>query len=79
MKQKILLAVALFVSACNLTVGAAYAAVCQSSSGARSCGASCTTLSDGGCGCQGACSTEERNWVAGSKGAAAELEEAGMY
>ncbi len=78
MARKIILAVALIVTACNLTVGIAYAAVCQSSGGARACGTSCATLSDGSCGCQGTCTKEERDWVSGVK-AAAEIEEGGVY
>ena len=66
--KKILLSLAIAVTACNLTIGLGYAAVCQSSTGARSCGTKCAALSDGSCGCQGECSAEERNWVAGAKG-----------
>ena len=79
MGRKVLLAVALIVTACNLTVGIVYAAVCQSPSGARACGQSCATLSDGSCGCQGSCTKEEREWVTGGKGAVAELEEDSVY
>ena len=79
MRRKILLAAALLVSAFNLTVGIAYSAVCISSGGARACGQACTTLSDGSCGCQGSCTKEERDWVAGGKGTAAEIEESGVY
>jgi hypothetical protein len=77
MARKILLAVALIVTACNLTV--AYSAMCISSGGARACGEQCTTLSDGSCGCRGSCTTEERDWVGGAKGTEAELEEGGVY
>lgn len=79
MARKILLAVALIVTACNLTVGIGYSAVCISSGGARACGQSCATLSDGSCGCQGSCTKEEREWVGGAKGTEAELEESGVY
>lgn len=78
MTRKILLAVAVVVTACNLTVGA-YSAVCISSGGARACGEACTTLSDGSCGCRGTCTKEERDWVGGAKGTAAEIEEGGVY
>lgn len=78
MARKILLAVALIVTVCHLTVGA-YSAVCISSGGARACGEQCTTLSDGSCGCRGSCTKEEREWVGGAKGTAAELEEGGVY
>ena len=79
MARKTLLAVVLFVTVCNLTVGIAYSAVCQSRGGARACGTSCTTLSDGSCGCQGTCTKEERDWVSGVKAAEAEIEESGVY
>jgi hypothetical protein len=79
MARKAPLAVALIVTACNLTAGIAYSAVCQSPGGARACGQSCATLSDGSCGCQGSCTKEEREWVAGGKATVAELEEGGVY
>lgn len=79
MTRRRLLAVASIVTACNLTVGIAYSAVCISSGGARACGEQCTTLSDGSCGCRGTCTKEERDWVAGGKGAAAEIEEGDVY
>ena len=78
MTRKIILAVALIVTACNLTVGIAYSAVCISSGGARACGEQCTTLSDGSCGCRGTCTKEERDWVGGAKGDEAEIEEGGV-
>jgi hypothetical protein len=76
MARKILLTVALIVTACNLTVGIAYSAVCQSSGGARACGKECATQSDGSCGCTGECTKEERDWVAaaGKKDDEEELE-----
>ncbi len=78
MSRRILLAVALTITTFNFAIGIAYSAVCISSGGARACGTACTTLSDGSCGCQGTCTKDERDWVAGSK-VAAELEEAGVY
>ena len=74
--RKILLGVAIAVTACNLTIGLGYAAVCQSSTGARACGTKCGALSDGSCGCQGECTAEERNWVGAAKGGDEELLEA---
>ena len=69
MVRKIVLTVALIVTACNLTVGIAYSAVCQSKGGARACGTDCATLSDGSCGCEGTCTKDEKDWVAaGGKG-----------
>ena len=73
--KKFILAIALVVTASNLAVGVAYAAVCKSSGGARSCGASCTPNSDGSCTCSGECSAAERDWVAGVKAAAMMEEE----
>ena len=71
--KKILLALAITVTACNLTIGIGYAAVCQSTKGARACGTTCVTNPDGTCACQGGCTAEERNWVGGSKGDEDEL------
>jgi len=73
--KKLVLALALLVTASNLAVGVAYAAVCRSSGGARSCGASCTPGADGSCTCTGSCTKEEYDWVAGGSGGAAALEE----
>lgn len=78
MARKIVLVVALLVTACNLTAGIAYSAVCQSSGGARACGEQCTTLPGGSCGCVGSCTKEEREWVAGAKGEEAEIAEGGV-
>jgi hypothetical protein len=72
--KKFILAFALLVTASNLAVGVAYAAVCKSSGGARSCGAACTPNSDGSCSCSGECSAAERDWVAGTKVAMMEEE-----
>jgi hypothetical protein len=71
--KKILLSVAIALTACNLTIGLGYASVCQSSKGARACGSSCAALADGSCGCQGECTAEERAWVAAGKGGDEEL------
>ena len=75
---KVVLTIALVVTAANLAIGVTYAAVCQSSKGARACGATCVAASSGACECSGACSAEERKWVTGG-GQLAELEEAAMY
>jgi len=74
--KKILLSVAIAVTACNLTIGLGYAAVCESSKGARACGTSCAGMPDGGCICSGACTAEERDWVGSGKGEEEELLEA---
>jgi hypothetical protein len=73
--KKLILALTLFLTASNLAVGVAYAAVCQSSGGARSCGSTCSPNSDGSCTCSGACSADEMKWVAGSHAALAEVDE----
>ena len=78
--KKIVLAIAIAVSMCNLAIGITYAAVCQDSHGDRFCGHDCQTGTDGvGCQCSGACSNGEMNWVAGGKGGAGELEEVFDY
>lgn len=71
--KKLLLSLAIAITACNLTIGIGYAAVCQSTKGARACGTTCATNPDGTCACTGGCTAEERNWVAGSKGDEEEL------
>lgn len=65
--KRILLTLTIAITACNLTLGIGYAAVCQSTRGARACGTTCVTNPDGTCACTGACSREERDWVAGAK------------
>ena len=74
--KKILLGLAIAVTACNLTIGIGYAAVCQSSGGARACGTKCAVLAGGHCGCEGVCTAEERDWVGAGKGGDEELLEA---
>ena len=76
--RKQLLTVALVVTALNLTIGVAYAAVCQSTGGARFCGSTCVATSGGGCQCTGGCTADERNWVGGAHNIA-EAEEAYVY
>jgi hypothetical protein len=78
--KKIVLLVAMAVTAANLTLGITYAAVCQDSKGARFCGSTCQTAgSGGGCSCSGGCSDSEMNWVGGGKAGAEELEEVYDY
>ncbi len=62
--KKVLLSLAIAITACNLTLGIGYAAVCQSTKGARACGTTCATNPDGTCTCTGECTAEERDWVA---------------
>lgn len=64
--KNILLALTIAVTACNLTIGIGYAAVCQSTKGVRACGTTCVTNPNGTCACVGGCSAEERNWVSGA-------------
>jgi hypothetical protein len=77
--KKFILVFALLVTASNLAVGVAYAAVCKSSGGARSCGTSCTPNADGSCTCSGACSKEEMDWVAGAGTKVAVMESEAVY
>lgn len=74
--KKLLLSAAILLTACNLAVGIAYAETCTGRSGARACGDRCFTLEGGECGCGGACTASEMNWVsgAGKKEAVAEME-----
>lgn len=76
---KLVLIIALFVTAVNLTIGVTYAAVCQSSKGARACGTTCVATAAGGCECTGTCTKEERDWVTGGGGHVDEIEESGVY
>lgn len=75
--NKLLLTIALFITAANLTIGVTYAATCQSSKGARACGTTCVATAAGACECTGACTAAERRWVAGA-GTVAEIEEGGV-
>ena len=77
--SKLPLTIALFITAANLALGVSYAAVCQSSKGARACGTTCVATAAGGCECTGQCTKEERDWVGGGGGAGAEIEESGVY
>ena len=72
--NKLLLTIALFVTAVNLTIGVSYAATCQSSKGARACGTTCVATAAGACECTGQCTKEERDWVGGGGGQAVEIE-----
>jgi hypothetical protein len=76
--KKIVLAIAIAVSTCNLAIGISYAAVCQDTHGNRFCGGLCATEAGGICGCGGPCSDAEMKWVGGNKGAE-ELEEVYDY
>jgi hypothetical protein len=64
--KKLLLAAAITLTACNLLGVIAYAETCQGRGGARACGDRCVTTSDGECGCGGACTAAEMEWVAGA-------------
>lgn len=73
--KRVILGLAILVTAANLTAGAAYAAACMGTNGTRYCGAQCATAPDGACGCSGSCTAEEKAWVnAGSKEKLAEME-----
>lgn len=77
--KKFILALALLVTASNLAVGVAYAAVCSGTNGGRACGGDCTALANGGCACSGSCTADEMKWVDGAGPKAAAMAEAGAY
>ena len=64
--RRIALTVALLITACNLTAGVAYAALCMGSGGGRACGTTCTSEANGTCTCSGSCNSEELKWVEGA-------------
>ena len=64
--RKIVLALALTATLGNLALGVAYAAVCESSGGARACGTHCLADSTGHCACSGSCTSGELSWVDGA-------------
>lgn len=67
MMKKVVLVFLLVFSAANVSISVAYAATCKGKGGARACGFQCVTASNGQCGCTGACTQEEYDWVAGIK------------
>lgn len=71
--KKVLLALGVLITVCNLTLGIAYPAVCQDRKGARACGTSCSAYPDGTCVCQGNCTADEMKWVGGAGGGDEEL------
>jgi hypothetical protein len=73
--KRVILGLAILVTASNLAVGVAYAAACLGTSGGRHCGTKCVSMPDGSCECQGGCTASEQQWVnAGSKELIAEVE-----
>jgi hypothetical protein len=77
--KKLILAVALLVTASNLAVGVAYAAVCEGAKGGRACGTECSALANGACACTGSCSSDEMKWVAGAGGGSVAMLEEDDY
>jgi len=71
--KKTFLTLLLLFTAGNLTISTTYAALCLGGNGSRACGQTCTTLSDGSCGCTGTCTQQELDWVGGGKGGEDEL------
>lgn len=71
--RRIILALGIAVTLCNLTIGISYASICQTAGGARACGEKCTTVPDGRCLCEGSCTADEMKWVGGGKGDDEEL------
>lgn len=65
--RKLLLTFGLMITALNLTLGIAYSAVCEATSGERHCGTTCATQPGGGCTCNGGCSSDEQRWVDSGK------------
>lgn len=63
--KRIVLSVALWLTAVNLAIGIGYAATCEGKSGGRVCGSICQKLPNGECGCEGSCTSAEMKWVAG--------------
>ena len=77
--KKFILALALLVTASNLAVGVVYASVCSGTNGGRACGTDCTSMADGKCVCQGACTADELKWVDGAGPKAAAMAEEAAY
>jgi len=73
--KKPLLVLALIVTTFNFALGIAYAAVCQGAGGARACGKACASANGDQCYCDGSCSQQELDWVAGAHPKAGEEEE----
>jgi hypothetical protein len=73
--RKIVLTIALAVTACNLALGVAYASVCESSGGARACGSNCSADANGHCICSGSCTADELKWVDGANKGGGDEEE----
>jgi hypothetical protein len=71
--KKMLLGIVILLTLANLA-GVAYASVCETSGGARVCGSRCSSASEGRCVCDGTCTADELNWVAGAKKSVAEME-----
>lgn len=61
--KKVLLGLGVLVTICNLTIGVAYSAVCQESTGGRLCGTECTASAGGKCYCSGQCTEAELQWL----------------
>lgn len=72
--KRVILGLAILVTASNLAVGVAYAAACMGTSGERHCGTTCVSMPNGSCECSGGCSSSEQAWVNAGKQAMAEVE-----
>jgi hypothetical protein len=64
--KRVLLAIGVLVTVCNLMAGVSYSALCQSSGGSRACGTTCTVGGNGQCACTGTCTADEMKWVEGA-------------
>jgi hypothetical protein len=78
--KKIILTLALLITASNLALGVVYAATCTGAGGSRLCGSVCAKVASGQCVCDGTCTKAEMDWVAnGGSGGDEELEEANLF
>lgn len=73
--KKLILGLAVLVTASNVAMGVAYAAACMGTNGGRHCGDTCATLPGGDCACSGSCTAEEQRWVNGGRGIAELMED----
>ena len=71
--KRVILGLAILVTASNLAVGVAYAAACLGTNG-RNCGSKCVSMPDGSCECTGGCSSSESAWVNAGREKIAEVE-----
>lgn len=66
-KKRAVLVLGTLLTLFHLTIGISYSSVCESTGGARACGTTCSTTSNGSCACSGTCTADEMKWVEGAK------------